>query len=257
MTRRERLEAKVERRRDWAGKAAARGDARIAGAERLADQIPLGQPILVNHHSERRARRDAERIRSGFEKGFGERALAEHHEAKADGLEAQLDRSVFSDDADAVAQLVARVAAREAACARIKVLNAALRREVKAGLPEGWLYRVGATEAERRAIENNARYNWDHAPTFAPYVTTNLRGRIAADKKRLADVKARQARAAAAEAAPGGVVVQGTGDWVRVTFAEKPAREVLDALKAAGFRWGGGSWVGPRAGLPAGLEGSS
>jgi hypothetical protein len=38
---------------------------------------------------------------------------------------------------------------------------------------------------------------------------------------------------------------------VRITFAEKPERAVLDALKAAGFRWGNGSWVGRRDAIPA------
>ena len=33
---------------------------------RIADGIPLGQPILVGHHSERRARKDAERIENGM-----------------------------------------------------------------------------------------------------------------------------------------------------------------------------------------------
>ena len=32
----------------------------------IADNIPFGQPILIGHHSERRARRDAERIRDGM-----------------------------------------------------------------------------------------------------------------------------------------------------------------------------------------------
>jgi hypothetical protein len=36
-----------------------------AAVSALADGIPLGQPILVGHHSERRARRDAERIQPG------------------------------------------------------------------------------------------------------------------------------------------------------------------------------------------------
>ena len=71
-------------------------------------------------------------------------------------------------------------------------------------------------------------------------------------------IKARQARTAAAEAALGGVVIEGTGEWVRVTFAAKPAREVLDALRATGFRWDGGSWVGERSKLPEaiGLNGA-
>jgi len=41
------------------------GQAREAVAA-IADNIPLGQPILVGHHSERRARKDAERIENGM-----------------------------------------------------------------------------------------------------------------------------------------------------------------------------------------------
>lgn len=46
------------------------GDAHAArdAVSRLADNIPLGQPILVGHHSEKRARKDAERIRNGMRK---------------------------------------------------------------------------------------------------------------------------------------------------------------------------------------------
>lgn len=40
-------------------------------------------------------------------------------------------------------------------------------------------------------------------------------------------------------------------DYIRVTFAEKPDRAVLDALRNAGFSWSRGSWYGYRAKLPA------
>jgi protein-L-isoaspartate O-methyltransferase len=39
-----------------------------AAVEAIAGQIPLGQPILVGHHSERHARRDAEKIERGMRK---------------------------------------------------------------------------------------------------------------------------------------------------------------------------------------------
>lgn len=78
---------------------------------------------------------------------------------------------------------------------------------------------------------------------------TNLGARIRADRERIEQIKARNARTEEAKAA-GGVVIEGN-DWVRVTFADKPARAILDSLKAAGFRWGGGSWIGERAKLPA------
>jgi Domain of unknown function (DUF3560) len=37
-----------------------------AGVSAITDNIPLGQPILVGHHSEKRARKDAEKIESGM-----------------------------------------------------------------------------------------------------------------------------------------------------------------------------------------------
>src|SRR3990167_587842 len=42
-------------------------------------------------------------------------------------------------------------------------------------------------------------------------------------------------------------------EWCRVTFAEKPPREMLNALRAAGFRWGAGSWTGRADALPPNL----
>jgi len=52
------------------------------------DGIPLGQPILVGHHSERRARRDAERIDNGIRRMVEEHELADHHRAVAAGIAA-------------------------------------------------------------------------------------------------------------------------------------------------------------------------
>lgn len=39
-----------------------------AAVDRIANGIPLGQPILVGHHSEKHARKDAERIENGMRK---------------------------------------------------------------------------------------------------------------------------------------------------------------------------------------------
>jgi hypothetical protein len=36
-----------------------------------------------------------------------------------------------------------------------------------------------------------------------------------------------------------------------VNFADKPDREILNALKAAGFRWGNGCWSGKTENVPA------
>lgn len=67
---RERAEARAERLEDQADRLAAEGKARLAAADSIASVIPMGQPILVGHHSERRHRKDLERIQTNTMKGL-------------------------------------------------------------------------------------------------------------------------------------------------------------------------------------------
>ena len=69
-----RIQASLTERRD-ADRFEDYSEKRAADAERardyvssIADNIPLGQPILVGHHSERHARRDAAKIENGMRK---------------------------------------------------------------------------------------------------------------------------------------------------------------------------------------------
>jgi hypothetical protein len=67
----ERAEERADRFEDYRDKRAAEADRAHAAVSQLADAIPLGQPILVGHHSERHARRDAEKIEAGMRKAIG------------------------------------------------------------------------------------------------------------------------------------------------------------------------------------------
>ena len=250
MTRRERLERKLERRREWAQKAEARSVQRFGAAHAIADGIPMGQPILVGHHSEAHARRDQERIHSAMSKGVELGNLAEHHDSKADGIEHQLDRSVFSDDENAVEALEARTLANEAKREQMKRANALYRKGDAAGLAA-----IGLNLEQLRERLKTA-YSWEQQP-YPGYALTNLGARIRADRERIKEIKVRQARTAKAEQAGGVTIDQCSGGYVRVTFAEKPARETLDALKAAGFWWGSGSWAGKAEALPTCVKAAS
>lgn len=256
MTRRERLEARLERGVEWAQKAARRSDTAFSAIHRLADLIPLGQPILLGHHSERHARRDAERITNGMTRGCEEAKLAGHHRACADWLELALDRSIFSDDADAIARIEEKIAGLEARRARYRTVNAAWR---KAGKPkaddtDGWgkVATILGCQPEdlREGRLNQARDFIDRGP-YPSYLGQNAGGEIGRLKARIEEIRRRSERAEAAEAA-GGMTIEGE-DYVSVTFAEKPERSTIDALKAAGFHWSGGSWHGYRASLPSGI----
>lgn len=72
----ERAEGRVERFSDRADRAVASADARRATADQISKRFEFGQPILVGHHSEGRARRDAARIDTNMRKSFEERDRA-------------------------------------------------------------------------------------------------------------------------------------------------------------------------------------
>ena len=249
MTRRERLEAKLAKREQRAEKAEARAEQRAATAQSILDPIPFGQPILVGHHSEGPHRRALARADANMAKAVEESNLARHHTQKADGLARQLDRSIFSDDPDAIEQLRAKVAALETQRDEYKRLNAWWRKHGTMHACPG----VTDEQAAKLDAEIPTRYSWERQPV-PKWRLTNLGAEIRRARERIVDVERRQARTAGAEAS-GGVLIEGDEVYVRVTFAEKPAREVLDALTAAGFQWGAGSWVGRRDALPAGIAG--
>jgi phospholipid N-methyltransferase len=62
----DRAEARAERFEEYSDKRAGDADLARNAVAAIADNIPFGQPILVGHHSERRARKDAERIENGM-----------------------------------------------------------------------------------------------------------------------------------------------------------------------------------------------
>lgn len=242
-TRRERLEAKIAKRHEWAQKRREEADARFAAVQRICDNIPLGQPILVDHYSARTMRAAQRKIENGMTAGLAAANLAKHHEAKADGLADQLERNIYSDDEDAPERLGARIEELKAKRERMKASNAAYRKG-----PAAWAAFLGVSaerEAELRA-KIEADYSWCRQP-HPDYAMQNLGANIRRLEKRLADVAARAERTKLA--ADAGVLIEGA-DYVRVTFPEKPDSSILDALRAAGFRWSGGSWLGYRANLP-------
>lgn len=259
MTRRERLEARLEKRRLWAEGRERKAEAASERARVIASGIPMGQPILVGHHSERHHRRDLERIDSAMRQTVESSDMARHHESKAAGIEAQLEGSIFSDDPDAPAALAARIAELEAQRERMKQINRMIREQRKRTPdPAACLARLVEAKAltvkEAADLARSYALQPYHGLGFPAYALQNLGGNINRLRKRVIEVERRRERTAAAEKA-GGVLIECAGDdYVRVTFEEKPERSILDALKAAGFSWSGGSWFGRRDRMPEGVR---
>jgi DNA repair exonuclease SbcCD ATPase subunit len=166
-TYRERREARAERLREQAARNDAKSDAARASGDAIASHIPMGQPILVGHHSEKRHRRDLARIDRAMQTTVEAGRTADRQRASADEIERQADRAIYDDDSDAIERLRAKLAELEAERERRKQANADYRREHR---------------AELKAM---SAYDRHHAVPFPSYSLSNLSGRITATRKRI------------------------------------------------------------------------
>ncbi|MGD9661517.1 MAG: DUF3560 domain-containing protein [Porticoccaceae bacterium] len=81
----DRAEARAERFDTYSDKRAADAAQARDAVSRLADGIPLGQPILVGHHSEKRARKDAKRIEDGMRRAVSMWEASQYWQDRAAG----------------------------------------------------------------------------------------------------------------------------------------------------------------------------
>lgn len=84
----ERAEGRAERYEGYADNAASSSNARRAKADAISRRFEFGQPILVGHHSEGKARRDAARIDTNMRKSFEDADRAGHFQHRADAAAA-------------------------------------------------------------------------------------------------------------------------------------------------------------------------
>jgi protein-L-isoaspartate O-methyltransferase len=81
----DRAEQRSERFEEYSESRAKDADQAHAAVSRIADGIPMGQPILVGHHSERHARKDAEKIENGMRRAVKMWETAKYWESRAAG----------------------------------------------------------------------------------------------------------------------------------------------------------------------------
>lgn len=81
----ERAEERAERFGDYSDKRASEAGRARDAVSQICEHIPLGQPILVGHHSEARARRDAKKIENGMRRAVNLWNTSEYWKRRAAG----------------------------------------------------------------------------------------------------------------------------------------------------------------------------
>lgn len=178
MTYRERRLRKADRLEEWAEKRRDKSEAAFQARQTLAEQMPFGQPILVGHHSERRTRRHYERVQALDDRALEHAGKAADFETRAAGIRGQAERSIYSDDPDAIERLRERIDALEAERDRVKAYNASCRK----GKPDPSLL----DEKQRDDLAGLVRIGFARADlTFPAYHLSNLSGNIKRQRDRL------------------------------------------------------------------------
>lgn len=171
-TTRERREARLELRQEWAGSRETKAAVALEIAHAAVEGIPFGQPILAGHHSQRRHVAAIKRSNNADRRYIEHADMAKRHEHAAAEIGRQLRTSIYSDDPDAIERLEEKIARLEQQRETIKTRNAAFKKE---------------RAAELRALDSN--YARDRAMPHQGYELTNLSGNINRQKKRLEQLR--------------------------------------------------------------------
>jgi len=194
--RRERLEARIE-------KAHAASHAHYEAAMSELRVIPMGQPILVGHHSERAHRALIARSDRHMEKSHDLNLKAARLEDKLAGFG---KGGISSDAPDAVELLEKKLADLEAKHQYMLDLN-------------------------KKTPKGEPKPVW-------PYQLQNSRARINATKKRIEELKKKLGQSTTEREFEGGRIVDNVEEnRLQIFFDDKPEADIRTQLKQHGFRW--------------------
>ena len=228
---------KRERYLERAARADAESTSRMRSATSRLSNIPMGQPILVGHHSERRHRRDIERSDNDMRKAVEAGDKADYYREKAAAVGTG---GVSSDDPDAITKLQTQLDARIAAQEQMKRINAIWRSfKKKPDSPSTQRKLESLTEAERQLVTTfEPPYTWSRGPA-ADYQLSNNNASIKRLKKRIAELEAKSNYTPAPDIEGNGYTITENVHENRVQFRfdGKPPTEIRALLKSHAFKW--------------------
>lgn len=245
----ERRAARIARLEARAAKLRAEGESHIARADARAGQIPMGQPILVGHHSERRDRNFRAKIERGFRRGF--EALGEARELARRASAAEENTAISSDDPEALDKLRQKLAELELERKTSVEVNATIRAAVRRGKKQGEPWEPLAVAAlveqglPRLAAEDLVEPDFCGRTGVPSYRLTNLGANIRRVAGRITALERQASEPEREPIAIGAVRIEESDNRVRIYFPGKPSEALRADLKRCGFRWAPseGAWM--------------
>lgn len=184
--------------------------------------IPMGQPILIGHHSEKRHRKQLERIDRKLEKGFEASKKAEYFEDKAKSVGTG---GIASDDPAALIKL------------KDKLLKLQQKRD---------LYKAFNKDAKKDRVKAIAKFGpmmssddistLKFNETFSGWPLSNLSANIRSVQKRIEDIERMDAMELI-EFSINDCDVKEEDGRINLYFVNKPDFESRKAIKSLGMKW--------------------
>jgi len=225
----ERRQKRIANAENRASKNEAEAENLYNTAKKMADFIPMGQPILVGHHSEKGDRRYREKIHNTFGKSFEKRDKAKYYADKAESIEN--NNAIFSDDPEAISTLKLKLKSLQKAQEFMKSANKFIKHDDK----EGFLKMPHATEALWAELTTP---NFLGKTGFAAYSLSNNSANIRVIEKRIEQLKKQEANLPVDKTVNGIRIFENReANRLQLIFPGKPRPEIIKLLKAHGFRW--------------------
>lgn len=223
---------KIERLKDAAERAHQESSAAYKRAYQMQEQIPLGQPILVGHHSEGRHRRHLEKIDNAYRRGNEENKKAEHYENRIDA--AQGNGVISSDDPAAVVKLKEKLAEAQKLQDDLKQANKIIRQEPKyKSTPKKLAALISLGMSGKYASRIFAGGGINIVPDYS---LRNNNARISSMKKRLARLIAAENIETTEQQRDGFEIVENAEEnRVQIVFLERQSDQVVSILRSHGF----------------------
>ena len=225
-------EARKERYQSKAVKAEQESNDRFSASRKITEMIPMGQPILVGHHSESGHRAALKRSAQNMDKSVEANKKAEYYEQKAASVGTG---GISSDDPEAITKLQAKLAGLKQGQEYMKEINAKYRKAK--GDPD----KMDVPEITKQMIRKTKKDYYLGPGRFKPFEgfsLSNNNANIKSVEKRIAALKSTAVKPPETVICEGFKVKECPDDnRIRIFFDEKPGPEIRQFLKSHGWRW--------------------
>lgn len=230
----EKRQRKLDHAREMITKSEAESQSRYETAKQIGSFIPMGQPILIGHHSESRHRRDINRIDTNMRKSIEADEKAKYYRDKVARMEN--NTVISSDDPDALTKLEEKLTRLQANHEVMKESNRIIKSKKILEVEKiDQLINMGFTATQANELLNPAKFG---GLGFAGFQLSNNNQNMATVKQRIEQLRQRATQETTEKEINGVKIVNNIEDnRLQAFFPGIPSPEIRNQLKRSGFRW--------------------